>query len=163
MNRSKGPGFGRVTALGVLLTASAVALVAHAEEHRQTPGERAVEYRRGVYTVLAGNFGPVQAMAEGKMPFSAAAALKRAERAAQMAKMTDDAFPADSNGVGRTEAKPEIWKQPEEFQKQLQSLVEKTDALALAAKTGDQAKISATAKETAETCKSCHDKFKRRD
>jgi len=37
-----------------------------------TKGESEVDYRQSLYTVIGGNFHPLGAMAEGKMPFNAA-------------------------------------------------------------------------------------------
>jgi len=151
----------RTLLVGAIATAAVVVAAdqAFAQGPKMTPGERAVKYRQAVYTVLAGNFGPVNAMATGKAPMNAAELTKRSERVAQIAKFLDEAFPPESNGVGNTDAKPEIWTNNAEFQKQLTALVEKSDALAAAAKTGDAAKIKSAAEETAGTCKSCHEKF----
>ena len=139
-----------------------VAVTASAEEPRKSPGERAVEYRQSVFTVLANNYGPVHMAADGKAPFNAADVQKRSERVAQIAKFLDDAFPDISNGAGQTEAKPEIWKNTADFQKQERLLVERSDALAVAAKTGDQAKVKAAADELGKSCHDCHEQFKKK-
>ena len=149
----------KLIALGVVL--SSLTVVAHAQE-RRSPGERAVEYRQSLYQVLAGNFGPAEAMASGKAPFDATKAQKYSERAAYVAKMLDDAFPAMSNGVGDTYAKPEIWTDTAEFQKLLKALIDNTQSFADAVKGGDKALIKTAAERTGESCKNCHDKFKRK-
>ena len=136
------------------------AVAAQAQEQQKSPGERAVEYRQAVFTVMASNFGPVNNMASGKAPYDAASVTKHSQRAAEMAKMLDDAFPADSDGVAKTKAKPEIWKKSDDFKKDYQSLVDKTDALAAAAKSGDQAKVKTAANDVAGACKACHDDFR---
>src|SRR5476649_364630 len=98
------------------LFASALALQS-SQAATQTKGEAEVDYRQGLYTVIAGNFHPLGAMAEGKMPFNAADAKLRAERIAFLVPMLKEAFPADSNGVGHTSAKPEIWTDTAGFDK----------------------------------------------
>jgi cytochrome c556 len=135
---------------------------ARAHSH-QSKGELAVEYRMSLYTVIAANFAPLADMAEGKIPFNAADAEMRAERVAFIAPMLKEAFPPDSNGVAHTAAKPEIWTNPTEFNQALQALIDKSAALAAAAKTGDAAKFNTAVQETGKTCKSCHDKFKVKD
>ena len=152
---------GTVSAALVALVCMVASTATQAQEPHKSPAERAVEYRQSLYTVLAGNFGPVHMMADGKMPFSAPEAAKRSERAAFVAKMLDDAFPPESKGVAHTDAKPNIWTDKEEFQKQMQALVDRTEALSVAAKTGDLAKVKAATEEAAKSCKGCHDKFKK--
>lgn len=129
-------------------------------QQRESPGERAVEYRQSLMTVMAGNFAPVLLMATGKMPFNAAAAAKDARRAAFIASMVPDAFPANSNGAGKTKAKPNIWTEQPDFQQHVQTLIDKTAALQMAADSGDVAGIRTAANAAGEACKDCHDKFR---
>jgi cytochrome c556 len=130
---------------------------------KQTKEEQEVEYRQSIFIVMAGNFGPLGAMAEGKMPFNADQAKLRAQRVAFLAPLLKEAFPPESSGVGHTAAKPEIWTDTAGFNAALQALLDKSAALAAAAQTGDQAKITAAVAETGKTCKSCHDKFRTKD
>jgi cytochrome c556 len=147
--------------VSVALVAGVVAAsVAYAQEQRQSPGERAVEYRQSLMTVLAGNFAPVLLMATGKMPFNAAAAAKDAQRAAFIATMAPDAFPASSNGAGKTKAKPNIWTDQADFQKHAQELIDRTAALEVAAKSGDVAQIKSAANAAGGACKDCHDQYR---
>src|ERR1700691_5527588 len=87
-------------AMGLFAAVFALQLSQAATE--QTKGEAEVDYRQSLYTVIAGNFHPLGAMAEGKMPFNAADAKVRADRIAFLTPMLKEAFPADSNGVGHT-------------------------------------------------------------
>jgi cytochrome c556 len=143
------------TALSFVLASSV-----NAADPQKSPGERAVDYRQSIYTVMAGNFGPLNPMSEGKVPFNAVEFTKHAERFAYIAHMLDDAFPANSNGVANTKAKPEIWTNPMEFQRLLQDLWDKSAAVAVAAKTGDMVKIKAAVQDAGTSCKNCHDKFR---
>lgn len=160
MMRKQGAGI--KVLLGVAIVGGVIAAVggrAVAQE-RETPGERAVEYRQSLMTVLAGNFGPVIAMATGRMPFNAALATKDADRAAFIATMAADAFPAISNGAGKTKAKPNIWTDQADFQTHMQQMIDRTAALQTAAKSGDEAGIKTAANAVGESCKGCHDKFR---
>ncbi|HTW74305.1 MAG TPA: cytochrome c [Steroidobacteraceae bacterium] len=129
-------------------------------QQRQTPGERAVDYRQSLMTVLAGNFAPVLLMASGRMPFNAAAAKKDATRAAFIATMVPDAFPAVSNVPGKTKAKPTIWTDEAAFHMRWQTLIARTAALQMAAESGDQAQIRTAANAVGGACKDCHDEFR---
>lgn len=149
--------------VSIALAAGVAAVVAgraYAQDQHETPGERAVEYRQSLMTVLAGNFGPVFAMASGRMPFNAAMASKDAERTAFIASMAVDAFPAISNGAGKTKAKPNIWTDQASFQKHVQELIDRTNALETAAKSGDLASIKTAANAVGQSCKGCHDDFR---
>ena len=157
----KSSTIGRLYALATILaTLGLLGGRASAAEHKPTKEEREVEYRHSLYHVIAGNFGPIQAMADGKMPWDVAQAAVRAERVAFLAPMLKEAFPPESNGVAHTDAKPEIWPQPQQFAAALQALIDKSATLALVAKGGDTAKIKVAANDTAKTCKDCHDKFR---
>jgi cytochrome c556 len=156
-------GLGIKVLLGVAIVGGVIAVAggrAVAQEQRESPGERAVEYRQSLMTVLAGNFGPVIAMATGRMPFNAALATKFSDRAAFIATMAPDAFPANSNGAGKTKAKPNIWTDQADFQMHMQQMIDRTAALQTAAKSGDEAGIKTAANAVGESCKGCHDKFR---
>jgi cytochrome c556 len=146
---------------GMIITAVlALANRVQSEEAQKSAGERAVEYRQALLTVLGSNFAALIDVAQGKATYNASDVAKRADRVASVAQWLEEAFPPDSNGVGGTKAKPEIWKQQADFQKDLQSLIDHSVTLAAAAKSGDQAKLKPAALDTARACKACHDDFR---
>jgi len=150
-------------AVVVLGAAGALAMHSSLAAGKPSKAEMEVDYRQGLYAVIGGNFGPLGAMAADKAPFNAAEAKLRAERVAYLAPMLKEAFPADSNGVAHTAAKPEIWTDTAGFNQALQALIDKSAALAVVANGGDADKIKAAITETGKTCKGCHDKFKVKD
>lgn len=146
--------FGRfvVVALATLATGAAIAQDARVAQQ--------IKYRQAAYRVLGAQFGVMGSMASGKAPYDAAAFKVAAERAAFMATVVPDVFPAGSD-AGNTEAKPEIWKNQPEFQKLLGDLRDKTAALAVATKTATSLDALKPAFGAAsQTCKACHDKYK---
>jgi len=138
-------------------------LLASAAEAQQSRGEAAVEYRQSLYEVLAWNFGPMGAMAQGKTPYNAAEFSRRAERVAMIAPLLTEAFPAESQSVKDTHLKPEAWTNRADFDAKLKDLIDRSAALAAVAKGGDFEKSKAAFFETANACKSCHDKYKVKD
>jgi cytochrome c556 len=58
-----------------------------------------------------------------------------------------------------SKAKPEVWSEAEKFKAGAEKLQAETGKLNTAARSGDLATIKASFGATAETCKSCHDKF----
>jgi cytochrome c556 len=152
----------------ILVTTGAVAMLAlralAADQPKgPSPAEQQINYRKALYTVMATNFGPVYAMASGKMPYDAAALTKRAERVKFIAAILPEAFPEGSGSGAPTRALPEIWTNRAEFDRLMQALVEKTTALATAAASGDLKQIQPATNAVGTACKNCHDKFRKEE
>jgi cytochrome c556 len=60
----------------------------------------------------------------------------------------------------RTEARDEIWSNPEGFRRAAQAMVEASQQFHATAQTGDLAAIRAGVRELGATCKGCHDDFR---
>jgi cytochrome c556 len=123
-------------------------------------GEQALKYRKSLYQVLAWNFGPMGAMAQGKMPYDAAEFAKRAARVAMVAPMLSEGFPAETKGLPHSELKPAMWANRADFDAKMKDLVDRSATLATVAKSGDFATSKAAFFDAANTCKACHDKYK---
>jgi cytochrome c556 len=147
----------RTSALALLVSTCVFTGAAHAQAAKP---EQVLKYRKALYSVIGWNFGPMGAMAQGKVPFDAAEFAKRAERVAAVAPMLGEAFPPGSKGVSGSELKPEMWANRADFDAKLKDMVERSAALAVAARTGDFEKSKAAFMQAAETCKACHDKYK---
>jgi cytochrome c556 len=149
----------RMKRILALVTVSVVA-AGTVQAQGSKEAEQAIAYRKAAYTVLYNNFGPLGAMASGKMPYDAKLFQSRAERVAFMATITPDVFPAVSKSGAPTKAKPEIWDNQAEFTKLMKDLTDKTAALAVASKSGNLDTIKPAFGAAAQTCKACHDKYK---
>ena len=119
----------------------------------------ALHYRKSAYSVLIWNWMPLANAVRGKTPYVKADFERYANRVAQIAPMLLEAFPAGS-GVGKTEAKPEIWTNWADFQVKMKALETESAALATLAKGGDFEKIKVQFSKVGGTCKGCHDKYK---
>lgn len=117
-----------------------------------------VKLRQSAYTVLGAQMGAMGAMASGRAPYDAAAFRLAAERAAFMATIVSDTFPAGS--TANSKAKPELWQQQADFQKLMKDMQAKTAALATAAKGSDLEAIKPVFGAAGASCKACHDKYK---
>lgn len=73
-------------------------------------------------------------------------------------------FPAGSGPEGGqpTEALPAIWQRPAEFSAAMNRFTTAVAALDAAAKTGDVKTTRAAAANLGQTCKGCHDNFKKK-
>ena len=125
--------------------------------------ETAIAYRQAGYTMLGWNFGPMAQMVRGKTPWDAAEFARRAERVALIAPQLLEGFPEGSDAGATTEAKPEIWKNMDDFKSKMDDLVKQSKLLAEVAKSGDEAKMKDQFKQTAGACKACHDKYRSED
>jgi len=145
----------------VLPAVLALAVVGGAHAQGQpSKAEQALKYRKAVYQAIAWNFGPMGAMAQGKVPFDAKEFAMRAERVAALTPMLAESYGAETRAVAGSKAKPGIWENRADFDSKMQDLVDRSAALATAAKTGDEARSKAAFVDTANTCKACHDKYK---
>ena len=151
--------FSRSFFVAVLASACVCAGAAHAQG-APSKGEQALKYRKSLYQVMAWNFGPMGAMAQGKVPYDAAEFAKRADRVTLIAPMLSEGFPAETRNLPHSELKPAMWTNRADFDAKMKDLVERSATLAAVAKTGDSAKSKAAFFDTANTCKACHDKYK---
>jgi cytochrome c556 len=147
----------RTSALVLLITTCAFAGAAQAQAAKP---EQVLKYRKALYSVIGWNFGPMSAMAQGKVPYDAAEFARRAERVAFVAPLLGEAFPVESKGVANSELKPEMWANRADFDAKMQDMVERSVTLAKVAKSGDFEQSKAAFLQTAQTCKACHDKYK---
>jgi cytochrome c556 len=122
--------------------------------------EDAIQYRKAAMTMQATHFGRVAAMAAGRAPFDAKAAADNAEVVAIVSKWQFTGFVAGSD-KGDTKAKPEIWTEAPKFQDAARKSQEAVVALAAAVKTGNLDNIKAAVGPVGQTCKGCHDTFRK--
>lgn len=146
-------------AAGAALMLAGIAQVSLAQS--PTPAERAIDYRKAVFKVVAGNFSPLAQSAQGKLELSAAAANQYAQRLAAIAEFPRDAFP-DISREGDTKAKPEIWTDKAGFEKLLNELGTATKALAAVTANADAKPddFKAAVGAIGNACKGCHDKYR---
>lgn len=125
--------------------------------------EDVVKYRQSVYTIIGWNFKPIGAMVKGEIPFDAAAVARHAQYVELMSQAAPEGFTKGSgpDAVKNTEAKANIWTQPDQFKTAMTHFQEESAALTEVAKGGDEKAIKAQFAKTAETCKACHKEFKK--
>src|SRR5262245_37064247 len=128
-----------------------------------TPAERAIEYRQAVYKVVAGNFGPLAQVAQGKAEFKSETATRQAARLAQIATFVGDAYP-DISKEGKTRALPAVWSNRKEFDQLVQDFAAHPGTRAEGAENSSSAgeELKAAVAAVGNDCKSCHDKFRSR-
>jgi cytochrome c556 len=145
--------FAFIGLLGGLVTM----LPAHAQFAKP---EDAIKYRKAGFTVMAAHFGRLGAMAQGKVPFDAKAAADNADVLAAVAKLPWSAF-GEGTDKGETRAKPEIWKEAAKFKEAADKNQTEVAKLVTAAKTGNLDNLKSAFGPAAQTCKACHDNFRK--
>lgn len=122
--------------------------------------EDAVKYRKAAFTVMAAHFSRIGAMSAGRVPFDAAAAAANAELVATMSKLPFAGFGEGTN-TGDTRAKPEIWSNRAKFDAGAAKMQEELAKLNVAAKGGNLDAIKTAFGAAGQTCKACHDDFRK--
>ena len=122
--------------------------------------EDAIKYRKAGFTVMAAHFGRLGAMAQGKVPFDAKAAADNADVLAVVAKLPWSAF-GEGTDKGETRAKPEIWKEAAKFKEATDKNQAELSKLVAAAKTGNLDNLKSAFGPAAQSCKACHDNFRK--
>jgi cytochrome c556 len=143
----------RVTAVALL----GISIGAGATWAQMKP-EDAIKYRQSAMFLVGQNFGPLAAMAQGKIPYDKDAAIKHAEIVAFVSKLPLRGFQPGTDMGGDTKAKPEIWENMDDFKAKLEKMQQETAKLPEVA--GDFNALKAQVGETGKACKACHDKYK---
>lgn len=144
----------------VLLAATAVAALATAlpaAAQFQKP-EDAVKYRKAGFTVMAAHFGRLGAMAQGRVPYDAAAAAANAEVVVHMSTLPYAGFVEGTAGTEKGTPKANVWTERAKFDAAAKKMQDEVVKLAAAAKT--EAGLKAAFGAAAGTCKACHDDYR---
>lgn len=145
-------------ALAIAATALAVAGTAAAQSFQKP--EDAIKYRRSSFTVLSAHFGPLGAMANGRIPYDAQAAARHADVITLASTLPWPGFIAGTD-KGETRAKPEIWSENAKFKAAGEKMQGEMQKLAAAAKTGNLDNLKTAFGPAAASCKACHDDFRK--
>ncbi|MDO9073611.1 MAG: cytochrome c [Rubrivivax sp.] len=120
--------------------------------------EDAVKYRKAGFTVMAAHFGRLGAMAQGRVPYDAAAAAANAEVVVHMSTLPYAGFVEGTAGTEKGTPKANVWSERAKFDAAAKKMQDEVVKLAAAAKT--EAGLKAAFGAAAGTCKACHDDFR---
>ena len=125
--------------------------------------EDAIKYRQSALTVLGASFARLGAMANGKLPYAAAAAASYAEVVAFMSHLPWQGFGPGTDKGRETAARPEIWQEQAKFKEHAEKMqATVAEKLVPAARSGSLDQLKAAFGPTAQSCKACHDDFRRK-
>ncbi len=149
-----------------LLVLAALSLGIATSASAQMKPEDAIKYRKAGYNFMAWNMGKIKAqVVDGAVPFNKDQIVAAANLIAATANSGMGAlYPAGSDkdaGDQKTRVKPEFFQQQDKVKELAVAYVKEANELAKVAATGDQAAIKAQFGKTGESCKACHDKFRK--
>jgi cytochrome c556 len=142
-----------IAALALAATATALPVPA-----QQLKPETQIHLRQSTMALIGYNFGILAAMAQDKRPYDKAEAERAAGIIPQLAALPGRFFGEGTENGGNTKAKPEIWKNMDDFRKKLEHMQHEVAMLPQAA--GDLGALRKQVGETGKACKSCHDDYK---
>jgi cytochrome c556 len=132
-----------------------VSLPSHAQFAKP---EDAIKYRQSAMFLRSQHMARLGAMANGRVPYDAAAAVANAEVVAVVSRFVETGFAPGTEGG---KAKPEIWTEQAKFKELNDRLIANADKLLVAAKAGNPDALKAAIGPVGETCKACHDAFRK--
>lgn len=146
-----------IASLAFAAVAASVSLPAMAQFQKP---EDAVKYRKAAFTVMGTHFGRIGAMANGRLPFDAAIAAENAALVETMSKLPWAGF-GPGTDKGDTRAKPEIWTEQAKFTAGSEKMQAEIAKLSAAAKTGNLDAVKTAFGAAGQTCKACHDAYRK--
>jgi cytochrome c556 len=123
--------------------------------------EEAIQYRQSVMFLIGQHFGRMFAVAKGQSPYDKAAFEQNAALVKIFATLPWEAFMVPGTDKGKTALKSSAFKEKDTFMQDANKLEAETAKLAETAQTGNLDAIKTQLGETAKSCKSCHDDFRK--
>lgn len=122
--------------------------------------EDAIKYRKSAMFMENTHLGRIFAMANGRVPFDAKVALENAEILAAVSKWQFTGF-VEGSDKGDTRAKAEIWTEMGKFREMAAKNQDDVVKLFAAVKTGNVDAIKTAAGPVGQSCKACHDAYRK--
>jgi cytochrome c556 len=123
--------------------------------------EDAVKYRQSALTVMGTHMGRVGAVVKGEKPYDKASVEHDVAIIETMSRLPWHAFPAGSD-TANSKARPEIWKEQDKFKAAAEKMQGEVGKLSVTAKSGDLNAIKSAFGGVGQSCKACHDDFRKK-
>ena len=121
--------------------------------------EAFIQYRQKVMASNGANMGAIGDILKYKLPFQSHITA-HAEEIQRMSILIPDTFKKDI-ADGKTDAKPEIWKEWDKFTAAANDMGREAAELAKVAQSGNMEAISAQVKKLGDACGACHKPFRK--
>ncbi|MDP2795471.1 MAG: cytochrome c [Sulfurisoma sp.] len=145
------------------LLAVTLTLTATASAVAQVKPEDQIRFRQGGYAFMAWNMGKIKANLDGQYNKEQVVAAANVVAAIANSGMGALYTPGTDKGKGfhETRVKPEFFKEGDKVKELAMAYIKEANELAKVAATGDAAAVKAQFGKTGESCKGCHDKFRK--
>jgi cytochrome c556 len=147
----------RITTALALAAAAFTALPAAAQFAKP---DDAVKYRKSAFSVMGTHFSRIGAMAQGRVPFDAAAAQANADVVVVMSRLPFAGFVEGTAGTEKGTPKATVWTQRAQFDERAKKMQDAVGKLQAASKSGNLDQVKAAFGDAAGTCKACHDDYR---
>ena len=127
----------------------------------QVKPETLVDQRVAAMRLQAKYFGPLGAMAQGKVPYDANIVARNAGYLEVLTKMPWDGFEPSTKDL-KTRALPEVYSDTAKFKAAQDTFNMEVTKLVAATKTGNEANVKAAILDVNKACGSCHDTFRQK-
>jgi cytochrome c556 len=118
-----------------------------------------VRYRQRVMAANVANMGAINDILKNKLPYQSHITA-HAQDIQRMSMLISDAFKKDIS-AGKTDAKPEIWKEWNKFTAAADALGREAAELATVSQSGNMEAISAQVKKLDDACSDCHKPYRK--
>jgi len=126
----------------------------------QADEEGTIKYRQGVMKAQGGYMGAMAMVVQGRADFAANMA-DHAKGLHTLSKTVASLFPPGSD-FGETDALDKIWKNMDDFKKKAADAEKAAADLVAATQSGDSGKVGAAFKAVGQSCKGCHEEYRRK-
>lgn len=117
------------------------------------------EARQQAFKKILRSFEPMGLMVRGREPYNKDMFIQHADTLKQIANEPFSLFVPNSIDA-KSRAKPEIWSEPTAFKNEQEKFLSAVNQLDTAAHTANWTTIKKSFGDVAQSCKSCHDKFR---
>src|SRR5262252_3459311 len=118
-----------------------------------------IQYRQKVMTSNGANMGAIGDILKNKLPYQSHITV-HAQEIQRMSTLIPEAFKKDI-AAGKTDAKPEIWKEWDKFTEAANSMGMEAAELVKVAQGGSMEAISAQVKKLSDSCGNCHKPYRK--
>lgn len=143
----------------LFISALSLALLSPLAQAQFSKPEDAIKYRQSSFTVIANHFSRIGAVVKGEKPFNKEEVAANAAVVASLSHLPWSAFGPGTEGG---KAQPEIWKEADKFKAAGDKMQKAVADLNTAAKSGDLETIKKAFGATGQTCKACHDNYRKK-
>jgi cytochrome c556 len=127
--------------------------------YSQAKPETLVRQRQSAMVLQGKYFGPMNAMAQGKIPYDAAVIARNAGYLDALARMPWDGFTASTKGE-KSAALPAVYSEPDKFKQAADRFQAEVTKLASMSKSGDEASVKNQIAAVNKQCAACHEDFR---